>query len=142
MVRIIILILTVFIAVTSCNSKIEDSYKISAGVYMGSFSRTLAWGSPQIAEVTLTFSHNSWSGTSDKINFPVLGQGTYKIENRMIKCTNSSEFVPESDTTLIFSGEFQFKQTYKILEIYRFYYSPVWGWDMPDKDHYILTKKE
>jgi hypothetical protein len=142
MIRIIIGILTVFITATCCDSKIEDPNEISDGVYVGSFSRTLAWGSPQIANVTITISNNSWSGKSDKMNFPILGQGTYKIENKMIKFTNSSDIIPESDTTLILSGEFQFKQTKKLLEIYRYYYSPVWGWDMPDEDHYSLTRKK
>ena len=76
------------------------------------------------------------------MNFPILGEGTYKIENNIIKFTYFSDINPESETTLILSGEFQFKQTNKLFKIYRYYYSQVWGWDMPDKDHYSLTLKE
>jgi len=142
MLRIVILLFIIFITVSSCDSKIEDPVIIPDGIYVGTFRRTPAWQFSQTANITITFSDDTWSGQSDSIDFPILGQGTYKIENKMIIFTNLRDVSPGSDTTLILSGEFQFDKSNTLLEIYRYYYSPVWGWDIPDEDRYSLTKKK
>ena len=141
MARIITVIFFILITI-ACDDQIkEDPNKISDGVYVGAFKRTPAWQLSQTANVSITFSNNSWSGQSDKTDFPVLGDGTYKIENKLIIFTNHSEVTPEFDTTLILFGEFQFNINNSSIEFYRYYYNPTWGWDMPDEDHYTLIKK-
>jgi hypothetical protein len=142
MVRIVIIIF-VLVSTVACEDSIkEDPYKIPDGVYIGTFIRTPAWQLSDTANVTITFSNNSWTGQSDRIDFPILGEGAYKIENKLINFTNLTEVIPGFDTTLILSGEFQFNKSNTSLEIFRYYYSPVWGWDMPDEDHYTLIGKK
>ena len=137
--RIVTAIFLVVIAVTCDDPIKDDPSKIADGVYIGTFIRTPAWMRSDSANVTITFNDNSWTGQSDRINFPVLGEGTYKIENELMFFTNLIEVSPGVDTTLILSGRFQFTKNKTQLEIYRYYFG--WGFEMSDEDRYILVKK-
>ena len=142
MIKIISAMLLLLVTV-ACDDQINENLtNISDGTYIGIFCRTPAWQQSDTSNVTISFHNNSWTGYGDKINFPVLGEGTYRIENELIIFTNLTEVISGIDTTLVLSGEFQFKISNTSIEFYRYYYNPTWGWDMPDEDHYRLFKNQ
>lgn len=116
--------------------------KIQEGIYKGTFSRVISFGPRDTSNVIINFSSDTWFGQSDSLNFPVLGQGTYKVENDLIVFTNQTNVAEDFDTTLILSGNYQFNFSYTRVEIYRYYPNEMWVWDWPDVDRYILTKIE
>ena len=116
--------------------------KIQDGMYKGTFSRVISFGPRDTSNVIINFSSGTWSGQTDSLNFPVLGQGTYKIENGLILFRNRTNIAEAIDTTLVLNGDYQFNFSYTHIEIYRYYPNKVWVWDWTDEDRFILTKTD
>ena len=136
MKRLISLLLFIFLISFGCESELD---KIPDGVYSGTFQRQLAFGGGEIANVTITFSSNSWNGHSDKPNYPSLCQGTYEIQKKKIIFANLCKFTADFDWTLILSGEYDFTINDKQLEIVRSDLGPATDtWT----DKYTLIKQE
>jgi len=112
--------------------------KIQEGIYKGTFSREIMWMPRDTSKVIISFSSDTWFGQSDSLNFPVLGQGTYKVEDDLIVFTNQTSVEEDFDTTLILSGYYQFNFNNTGVEIYRLYFNLFW--DGFDIDLYDLTK--
>ena len=137
MKRIIFIIWIVIISSTSCEKSHND--KIPDGVYVGTFQRQLAFGGGDTANVTLTFSSNTWTGQSDKPVFPALCNGTYKIEKDKITFLNLCLWAPDLNESIILSGEFDLNIIGKQIEIIRSSLgSSTDGWT----DKYSLTRQE
>jgi len=93
----------------SCESDRTYNLKIPDGTYFGTFQRKHAFGlGDGTATVSLIFSSNTWTGQSDKTNYPALCHGTYKIENNKIIFTNLCVFTADFDWSLILSGDYDF----------------------------------
>jgi hypothetical protein len=104
MKKLIFIFLIVIISITSCDKSHND--KIPDGVYTGTFQRQLAFGGGDTANVTLTFSSNTWTGQSDITKYPALCHGTYSIDKQKIIFTNDCSWTDEFDGTLILGGEY------------------------------------
>ena len=104
MKKLIFIFLIVIISITSCDKSHND--KIPDGVYTGTFQRQLAFGGGETANVTLTFSSNTWTGQSDITKYPALCHGTYSIAKQKIIFTNDCIWTDEFDGTLILGGEY------------------------------------
>jgi len=95
------------LVLSSCESDQTLSLKIPDGTYSGTFQRKHAFGIGEgTATVSITFSSNTWTGQSDKTNFPALCHGTYEIENNKIIFTNLCVFTADFDWSLILSGDY------------------------------------
>lgn len=93
MKNILFIICLVIILGTSCEKSQSD--KIPDGLYTGIFQRQQAFGEGNTANVTLTFSSNTWTGQSDKPSFPALCNGAYKIEKEKITFLNLCLWAPD-----------------------------------------------
>ena len=137
MKKLIFIIWIAIISSTGCEKSHND--KIPDGVYTGTFQRQLAFGGGDSANVTLTFSSNTWTGQSDKPSFPALCNGTYKIEKDKITFLNLCLWAPDLNESIILSGEFDLNINGKQIEIIR---SSLGSSTDAWIDKYTLTRQE
>jgi len=111
------------ISLLGCKKDEQNITVKPEGVYNGTFKRELVWGESDTANITMTFSANTWTGTSDKIKYPALCKGTYTIVGDTIIFKNECEWTAEFDWSLILSGKYILKSTGNTIEFYRDYRS-------------------
>ncbi|MBX2963166.1 MAG: hypothetical protein KF687_11690 [Cyclobacteriaceae bacterium] len=91
----------------------DDSLKLKEipdGVYTGTFLRDAVWlDNEPVANITITFSSNKWSGTSDIIKYPALCNGSYSMQEDKVVFQNNCAWTAEFDWSLILSGEYEIK---------------------------------
>lgn len=137
MKKLILFILAIIISSTGCEKSHNE--QITDGVYTGTFQRQLAFGDGDTANVTLTFSSNTWTGQSDKPSFPALCNGTYKTEKNKITFLNLCLWAPDLNESIILSGEFDLSINGNQIEITRSYLgSSTDAWT----DKYTLTRQK
>lgn len=105
MKKIVCLILILFVMV-GCSKDEHLALKINDGNYIGTFQRELVWGNSKTANITMTFSSNHWSGSSDIVKYPALCHGTYSIVGDTIEFENECDWTAEFDWSLILSGKY------------------------------------
>jgi hypothetical protein len=124
---------------SSCVSNKKDSIDLINGLYVGTFQRQLAFGGGEIANVSITFTSNTWTGESDHAKYPALCNGTYKIENQKIIFTNACDWTADFNWSLILSGEYDLIVNGEQIQIIRSDLGPstdTWT------DKYILQKNK
>jgi hypothetical protein len=122
MIKFISSVCVIFLICFTC---VTDNYsKIPDGVYTGTFQRQLTFGGGDTAHISITFSGFSWTGFSDKSNYPALCHGTYTIKNHKISFINDCEWVTQFDWTLILGGDYAFSYNDKTLNIDRDNHGP------------------
>jgi hypothetical protein len=134
------LLLIVFLSsiiLTSCEKNKEPTY-LDIGNYSGTFQRELVWGDSDTANIIMTFSSNTWSGSSDKTKYPALCNGTYRIEGDTIVFENLCVWTAEFDASLILSGKYKLIRNGNNIEINKDYRSATSDTYV---DRYKLTKK-
>ncbi|HEX8327519.1 MAG TPA: hypothetical protein VF629_08260 [Hymenobacter sp.] len=101
------------LAVSSCQKSVPSPDL--NGTYTGTFQREPGG---QVSQVSLTFSEGEWNGTSQKVKYPALCSGTYKVTNKnKIIFTNACVWTAEFDWTLILGGEYDLNTKGKTIEI-------------------------
>jgi hypothetical protein len=139
MKKTLISVMILAIIIASCESDHENTTEIPDGIYSGTFQRQLAFGGGDIANVSITFSENTWSGQSDKPKYPALCHGTFSLEKGKIIFTNECAWTAEFDWSLILGGTYDFTLDGNQLLISKGYSGPSTdAWT----DKYILTKQE
>jgi hypothetical protein len=113
--------------------------KIVDGLYTGTFQRQLAFGGGDIANVSITFSANTWTGQSDRTKYPALCNGTYRLDKGKIIFTNGCVWTAEFDWSLILGGEYVLTIDGNQLKFTRDYRGPSSDTYI---DVYTLTKSE
>jgi hypothetical protein len=93
------------------------------GVYVGTFQREAVWAESDTANITITFSSNTWTGSSDKNYYPALCKGTYTIVGDTIIFENQCFWPAHFDWSLILSGKYVIKSMGSTIEFYRDYRS-------------------
>ena len=117
------LILSLLILI-NCKKEESISEMIPDGTYKGTFQREIVWSSgSNISNITLTFSSDQWSGTSDKEKYPALCHGTYSINRDTIIFENECAWTAEFDWSLILAGKYILKQSGNTFEFSRDYRS-------------------
>ena len=105
----------------SCeNNDINKNTVIPIGTYKGQFVRSSPYSKYSPSNVTLTFTADRFSGESDRINYPAICNGTYKIVGQEIEFTNDCAWTAEFDWSYILSGEFQLKSDSIQLEMTKY----------------------
>ena len=107
----------------SCKENEQIDRKIPDGNYTGTFQRELVWSDSDTANITMIFSSNKWSGTSDMVKYPALCKGTYSIVGDTIIFENECVWTAEFDWSLILAGKYLLKQTENTIEFTRDYRS-------------------
>ncbi|SFB43458.1 hypothetical protein [Algoriphagus aquimarinus] len=133
--RAILNILFFLLIISSCSEDGQLEQKFQEGTFTGTFQRDL--GDSRIANITLTFDGNHWSGTGDYPKYPALCRGTYSINGNKITFQNECAWTAEFDWTLILSGEYKLTKTGSVLEFSRDYRSATSDTYI---DQYRLTK--
>jgi len=123
----------------SCESPKTYPDKIPDGIYNGTFQRQLVTGDGEIANVSISFSSNNWSGQSDKPKYPALCNGTYKLEKQKIIFTNDCPWTAEFDWSLILGGEYDYVLEVTQLKITKYYQRQLFT---DFNDIYTLTKQK
>jgi len=139
MTRFLLVIVIIILTSIGCESKHNAPDNIPDGIYTGTFQRQQAFGGGEIAQVTITFSSNTWTGQSNMQKYPALCHGTYKLDNQKITFANDCAWTAEFDWSLILSGEFDFHLNNNQLTIIRSFLGPstdTWS------DNYTLTKQK
>lgn len=106
-----------------CSKDERLAVKINDGNYIGTFQRVPVWSSGKTANITMTFSSNHWSGSSDIVKYPALCNGTYSIVGDTILFENECAWTAEFDWSLILSGKYVIKQSGGTIEFSRDYRS-------------------
>lgn len=103
--------------ITSCKKE-KNKAPIPGGTYTGTFQRT---GGP-VANITLTFSGNSWNGQSPVDKYPALCEGVYHVLNSgKLDIEQTCLWTADFDWSFIFDGEYEFRAEGGTLEIKRTY---------------------
>lgn len=112
------------ICLIGCDKETQTYTRVPDGIYVGTFQRELVWTeNDNIANITMTFTSNTWSGYSDKMKYPALCQGKYSIVGDTIIFVNQCVWTAEFDWSLILSGKYVVKSTGSTIEFYRDYRS-------------------
>lgn len=106
-----------------CEKDEEKYSRLPDGVYVGTFQRELVWSDNDSANIIMTFSSNTWLGSSDKTKYPALCKGTYSIAGDIIIFENECAWTTEFDWSLILTGEYVLKTKRNDIEFYRDYRS-------------------
>jgi hypothetical protein len=106
--------------IAGCGKTVENR-KILNGKYRGTFQRTQGIGNKEIANVSITFSGNTYSGTSDKPRYPAICNGTYTTNDKQINFTNGCAWTADFDWTLILNNEYSLQMKGDSVEIKREY---------------------
>ena len=101
-----IMLLTLF----SCKSSpILKATELKEGTYVGHFIRSSPLAKYAPAKVTLTFKGGQFSGESDAVNYPAIGNGTFRIMGNEIEFTNERLWIADFDWSYILNGKIAFE---------------------------------
>lgn len=107
----LVCLILVFYVMVGCSEDDNQPAKITDGVYVGTFQRKLSRADNQTANITIIFSSNQWTGTSDMVKYPALCHGTYSIKGDTIVFENECAWTAEFDWSLILSGKYVIKNS-------------------------------
>lgn len=118
-----LLFIICFTSLIGCKKEEDNLTKFQNGVYVGTFQREFVWAATDTAKITMTFSSGTWSGSSNKVKYPALCNGTYSIVGDTIIFENECAWSAEFDWSLILSGKYLLKTQGDSIEFYRDYHS-------------------
>ncbi len=101
----LLLLLLAFLSF-SCFDKDQEPAVLPSGTYVGQFQRSSPTADYDVANVTLVLDGSSFSGSSDHVKYPAIGQGTYQMEGQEIVFKDNSFWTAEFDWTLILDGAY------------------------------------
>lgn len=101
----------------SCGPDKEDPVVIQPGTYKGQFYHTSQNTNIDPSNVTLTFTDQKFSGSSDKTYFPAICNGSYKVTDQEIEFINGCSWPANFDWNYILNGKFKIKVTGNSLEL-------------------------
>jgi hypothetical protein len=115
-------IILIALLLFACQYNDLSNPPLKPGTYKGTFFRTYKnTDEPnyEVANVILTFTANQFSGVSDKVHYPAVCNGTYKISGYEINFTNACFFTADFDWSFILSGSYQIQSTGTLLTLQR-----------------------
>jgi len=127
------------IGLLGCDKDEKNFPKLQEGIYVGTFQRELVWSPSDTAKITMTFSSNTWSGSSNKVKYPALCKGTYSIVGDTIIFENECAWTAEFDWSLILSGKYKLMTEGNTIRFERDYRS---GTSDTYVDKYMMNRQE
>lgn len=107
--KTLILLITAFLFMISCEQKETVTPDVVDGTYVGIFNRSSPNAKYATANVTLTLNKGEFSGSSNINNYPAICNGTYKIFEGRVEFTNNCMFTANFDWTYILNRNFNLK---------------------------------
>jgi hypothetical protein len=125
----------ILVVLTGCD-KNKERAEFNAH-YKGTFIRTTGspLDDPIVANISLHFTEDTFSGASNVGNYPAICSGNFTISQTKINVVNKCYFTANFDWTLIFKGEYYYEQNGNQLRIWRTYPNGA-------MDIYQLTKED
>lgn len=111
-------ILGVLLLTAACR-KTTPTITALDGTYSGTFQRQQGVVG-QVSQVSLVFSGNHWTGTSQYPHYPGLCNGTYTISGNKITFINNCFWTADFDWSLILGKEYDLSVNGNAIEITRF----------------------
>ncbi len=79
------ILMAMLLAFVSCEYKnINKTITAPQGTYKGQFIRSSPLARYKPSDVTITFAGNTFTGESEKTNYPAIGKGTFKVNGQDI----------------------------------------------------------
>jgi hypothetical protein len=110
-------LLLVIVFFISCKPDKKDPVVIKPGIYKGQFYHTSPYIYHAPSNVTLTFTDQRFSGTSDQERFPAICRGAYKMADHEIEFVNECPWTADFDWNYILNGKYKAKITGNSLEL-------------------------
>ncbi len=103
--RLVNIFASLLLIFVSCeNDDIIPVVEVPIGTYNGHFIRSSPLGKYAPSNVTLSFTADRFTGESDKIKYPAICNGTYKITGQEIEFINECAWTAEFDWTYILAA--------------------------------------
>ena len=113
--------LILMVACISCEyNDVNRNTELSQGTYKGQFIRSSPNARYAPSNVTLTLTADRFIGESDKVKYPAICRGTYKVKGQKIEFNNECAWTTEFDWSYILSGEFNLSVDGKKLEMTKY----------------------
>ncbi len=97
------------IALGSCAYRsMNKTIKIPEGTYKGQFVRSSPLARYAASNVVITFTGSTFSGKSDKLNYPTICEGTFNINGKDIEFVNGCSMTADFDWSYMLMGKFEF----------------------------------
>lgn len=110
--------LTLVLWFAGCKKLITEEIVLN-GKYTGTFQRTQGIGTDEAANVSISFTPNTFTGISDRPKYPAICNGTYSVSGNQITFNNDCMWTADFDWTLILSKTYSVKVTGDSLQLRR-----------------------
>ncbi len=103
-----IFLIAMLLAFVSCEYKNTNKTNTAPqGTYKGQFIRSSPLARYAPSDVTITFAGNTFTGESEKPNYPAIGKGTFKVNGQDIVFTNDVMWTAEFDWSYILKDKWE-----------------------------------
>lgn len=109
MKAVYVVLILAAISILGCNKE-ADTIAPLDGDYIGTFERDSI-----SAEVALQFENGTYSGTSDRVKFPAICNGTYEVSGNTINFVNQCPWTADFDWSLILNDRWNISSNDDIL---------------------------
>jgi hypothetical protein len=121
-----------FAGVTSCKKSHSSEVEELSGTYKGTFEHTPY--ARRRAQVTLSFSGNKYTGSSDQADYADICNGTYFMEGSKITFTDQCVRTANVSSAIILNGEFKLEVNGNNIQMTK-------GYDNWSQDIFVLEKQ-
>ena len=118
--KVALLFFMTALLVAGC-TKTSNEQGILNGKYSGTFHREQGIGNKETANVSITFSANTFSGVSEKPRYPAICGGSYSVNSNQIRFANGCIWTADFDGTLILDHDYSLRLNGDSVEIKREY---------------------
>ena len=126
-----LIVLAMVVLAISCES--DADVQLPPGKYTGYFVRSTQNSNGTSSKITLLFTADGFTGSSDTEKYPAICEGTYSIDEDKITFANSCPWPADFDWTLILSGEYTINVDGSQVKFFRDY-------EGTQSDTYVLEK--
>jgi hypothetical protein len=99
----------IVLTLISCGyKKSDETVTLPKGTYKGQFIRSSPLARYAPSDVTITFAGDTFTGESDKPNYPAICQGLFKVDGKNIEFTNECLWTADFDWSFILREKFEF----------------------------------
>ena len=115
----------------SCkNNNASKTAGLKEGTYTGYFVRSSPLARYASAKITITLKAGRFSGNSEKLIYPAIGEGTFRVIGSQLEFTDEKLWTADFDWSYILKGKFDLDVKGEHLELIKV--------DGENTDHYFL----
>jgi hypothetical protein len=126
-----VMVISVLVLFPCAYKNTRKTVSIPQGIYKGTFIRSSPLARYAASNVTIKFTRNAFEGQSDKLNYPAICMGTFKVNGSKIEFGNKCFWTSDFDWTYVLKEKFGYSLIDNRLEM-----TKTLG---DNTDHYSLT---